>query len=67
MKVDVVLSFVAYFLLDALVIQVMHMLTGNKLNKKGIIVFFLILNSCITIINLIWSYDILIAAWHYRA
>ena len=42
MKVDVVLSFVAYFLLDALVIQVMHMLTRNKLNKKGIIVFFLI-------------------------
>ena len=52
MKVDVVLSFVAYFLLDALVIQVMHMLTGNKLNKKGIIVFFLILNSCITAIAL---------------
>lgn len=52
MKVDVVLSFVAYFLLDALVIQVMHMLTDNKLNKKGIIVFFLILNSCITAIAL---------------
>ena len=52
MKVDVVLSFVAYFLLDALVIQVMHMLTGNKLNNKSIIVFFLILNSCITAIAL---------------
>ena len=52
MKVDFVLAFVSYFVLENLVIHLVHMLTGNEINKKGIIAFFIGVNAFITAVLL---------------
>lgn len=48
MRVDVILSFVSYFLLDSLIIYTVHLLTGNTINTKITIVLLTCLNAFTT-------------------